>query len=67
MIYGSVFSDYNYDLYIFLDNGETEIPVYDDSTEYTLRKLQVLLENNIGHKVRIVIESNTCTWFELLD
>ena len=67
ILFDSIYEESNNNVYIFLDGGQKQISIYQDSTEYTVRQLQLLVQHNLGHKVRIVYTSNECKWFEILD
>jgi hypothetical protein len=67
VLFDSIYEDSNNNVYIFFDNGKKQIDIYSDSKEYTVRQIHILVQHNIGHKVRIVFDNYECSWFEILD
>lgn len=67
VLFDCIYDEGSNDIYIFLDKGKTQISIYQNSDEYTIMQLYILVKNNFGHKVRIVYTEYECKWFELLD
>lgn len=70
ILFDSVYDEGNNDLFIFFDEGKKQVDIYSDSDEFSIMRLNIIIQHNIGHKARIVYTNDTqnkCTWFELLD